>query len=118
MMPITKNTKNPIYALGLVKKEKLIWLPEMATNNFFDNKTMLIAINREIKLIKTDSNKYCFINSIWLAPFTFLIPVSFARLRERAVVRLIKLIHAMIRIIKAINNKEKTMDLLICLSAY
>ncbi len=59
-----------------------------------------MAITVEIKTINVDSVRNCIISSLRSVPNTFLIPTSFARLAERAVVRFIKLIQA----ISKINN--------------
>ena len=53
----------------------------------------------------TDSPINCFESCVFSAPTTFLIPTSFARSAERAVVRLIKLIQAISKIKTAMIEK-------------
>src|SRR5688572_27886765 len=45
------------------------------------------AIKMPAQVIKTDSLRNCKINSLFLAPTTFLIPISLARKADRAVER-------------------------------
>ena len=59
-----------------------------------------MANTKAIAVSKKASNKNCITRSFLCEPIAFLTPTSFAHFSERAVVRLIKLIHA-------INNTSK-----------
>ena len=69
------------------------------------NSTRNIEIKNEIKVIKKDSLQNCFINCSLFAPATFLIPTSLFLRADLAVVKLIKLITAIISIKTAIIPK-------------
>ena len=58
-----------------------------------------------MKLMINDSPRNCFINWFFWAPTTFLTPISFIRLKERAVERLTKFMQANISTKRAIVLK-------------
>ena len=57
-----------------------------------------IAITKAINETRNDSARNCFINCFRVLPTTFLIPISLLRFNDCAIARLIKLMHAMIKI--------------------
>ena len=64
-----------------------------------------IAISKEKTTINVDSTKNCAMRFLFSVPSTFLMPTSFARFAECAVVRFIKLMQAMSKINKATAEK-------------
>ena len=73
-----------------------------------NNAARRIPNANEKMLNSKDSVKNCLMRLIRCDPTTFLKPTSFARLADFAVERLIKLIHAMIKIKQAMAPKSQT----------
>ena len=72
----------------------LISLPDRSLNHGSNMVTIPHASKKEKKTINTDSLKNWNTSCHRLEPIVFLMPTSLARLAERAVLRLIKLMHA------------------------
>ncbi len=104
-MPASKPTANGnAINNGNITGEKRLastmFLPATLLNNGNTSHAIVIAIAIESNAIRIDSSRNCIISPLRSVPSTFLMPTSFARFAERAVVRFIKFIHA----ITSINN--------------
>src|SRR3989337_2713414 len=81
--------QNQIFPKGI-----LIAFPEKSLNNGRKKFTNTIAAKKAKPTTKNDSEKNWLINWPLMDPMVFLIPTSFARFSERAVLKFIKFIHA------------------------